>query len=44
MQLDNLGPDEIVEVNIATGVPIAYELDDDGKVVSKKVLADRTYS
>jgi len=44
MQLDNLGPDEIVEVNIATGVPIAYELDDDGKVLSKKVLADRTYS
>ncbi|MGD1933321.1 MAG: 2,3-bisphosphoglycerate-dependent phosphoglycerate mutase [Candidatus Phaeomarinobacter sp.] len=44
MQLDNLGPDEIVEVNIATGVPIAYELDDDGKVLSKQVLADRTYS
>lgn len=44
MQLDNLGPDEIVEVNIATGVPIAYELDDDGKVLSKKILADRTYS
>ncbi len=44
MKLDNLGPDEIVEVNIATGVPIAYELDDDGKVLSKKILADRTYS
>lgn len=44
MKLDNLGPDEIVEVNIATGVPIAYELDDNGKVLSKKILADRTYS
>ena len=36
--------DEIVEVNIATGVPIAYELDDNGKVLSKKVLVDRSYS
>ena len=44
MKLDNLGPDEIVEVNIATGVPIAYELDNNGKVLSKKILADRTYS
>jgi len=44
MKLDNLGPDEIVEVNIATGVPIAYELDDAGKVLSKKVLVDRDYS
>ncbi|MEQ8746418.1 2,3-bisphosphoglycerate-dependent phosphoglycerate mutase [Pyruvatibacter sp.] len=44
MQLDDLGPDEIVEVNIATGVPIAYELDDAGKVLSKKVLVDRDYS
>ena len=44
MKLDNLGPDEIVEVNIATGVPIAYELGDNGKVLSKKILADRTYS
>ncbi len=44
MQLDDLGPEEIVEVNIATGVPIAYELDDAGKVLSKKVLVDRDYS
>lgn len=44
MQLDDLDPDEIVEVNIATGVPIAYELDDAGKVLSKKVLVDRDYS
>jgi 2,3-bisphosphoglycerate-dependent phosphoglycerate mutase len=44
MQLDKLGPDEIVEVNIATGVPIAYELDDNGNVISKKVLVERDYS
>lgn len=44
MRLDDLGPDEIVEVNIATGVPIAYELDDSGKVLSKKVLVERDYS
>ena len=44
MRLDKLGPDEIVEVNIATGVPIAYELDDNGNVISKKVLVERDYS
>ena len=44
MQLDKLGPDEIVEVNIATGVPIAYELDDNGNVISKNVLVERDYS
>ena len=44
MQLDKLGPDEIVEVNIATGVPIAYELDDNGNVISKTVLVERDYS
>mgnify|MGYP005841901931 CR=1 FL=1 len=44
MQLDGLGPDEIVKVNIATGVPIVYELDNSGAVLSKKTLVDRDYS
>lgn len=44
MQLDALAPEEIVKVNIATGVPIAYTLDDAGQVISKQVLVDREYS
>ncbi len=44
MELDKLSPDEIVKVNIATGVPIVYELDDKGAVLSKKILVERDYS
>ncbi len=36
--LDNLSNDEIVEVNIPTGVPLIYEFDVDFKVVSKEFL------
>lgn len=43
MELDGLGPDEIVKVNIATGAPMIYTLDADGKVTEKVDLgADRT--
>lgn len=43
MELDGLGPDEIVKVNIATGAPMIYTLDADGKVVEKVDLgAGRT--
>lgn len=38
MRLDKLSADEIVRVEIATGVPIIYELDGDGRVASKRVL------
>ena len=41
MQLDGLSEDEITKLNIATGAPIVYELDDDGKVLSKKMLIER---
>ena len=41
MQLEQLSRDEVLALNIATGAPIAYELDDDGKVLSKKVLIER---
>ena len=44
MALDELAPDEIVKVNIATGVPIVYELDDRGAVLSKTTLVERDYS
>lgn len=38
MQLDNLSPEEVIALEIATGVPIVYQLDDEGNVISKVVL------
>ena len=38
MDLDKLGKEEVLDLNIATGVPIVYELDDDMKVTSKTIL------
>lgn len=39
MSLDNLSRDEVVELNLATGVPIAYAMDNDLNVVSKALLS-----
>lgn len=41
MELEGLSREEVLALNIATGAPIAYELDDQGKVLSKKVLIER---
>ncbi len=38
MYLENLSPEEIVKVEIPTGVPILYELDENLKIVSKNLL------
>ncbi len=38
MQLDELSEAEVLELNLDTGVPLVYELDNDGKVISKAVL------
>jgi len=38
MELDKLDEVQVLELEIATGVPIVYELDDEMKVVSKKIL------
>ena len=38
--LDGMSDDEIVAFNIPTGVPLAYELDDDLKPVSREFLGD----
>jgi 2,3-bisphosphoglycerate-dependent phosphoglycerate mutase len=38
MHLDNLTGEEVVKLEIPTGVPILYEFDKDMKVVSKKEL------
>lgn len=38
--LDNISDDEIVELNIPTGVPLVYELDDDLKPIKHYYLGD----
>jgi 2,3-bisphosphoglycerate-dependent phosphoglycerate mutase len=41
MQLDKLTQEQVIALNIATGAPIVYELDDKGNVLSKKMLIER---
>ena len=38
MELDQLAKEEVLELNIPTGVPLLYELDDRGKVLSHRYL------
>ncbi len=38
MHLENLSPTEIMEVNIPTGIPLVYRLDQSCKVISKEYL------
>jgi len=38
MELDQLSKEEVLELNIPTGVPLLYELDDHGKVLSHRYL------
>jgi 2,3-bisphosphoglycerate-dependent phosphoglycerate mutase len=40
MLLDNLSPDEVTALELATGVPIVYDLDAAGKSIAKKILND----
>ena len=37
---ENLSEEEILEVNIPTGIPLVYEFDDDFKVIEKHYLGD----
>lgn len=39
MDLDQLTKEQVLELNIATAVPIVYEFDKDLKIISKKILA-----
>ncbi len=39
--LENISDADIAEVNLPTGVPMLYELDDDFRPVEEKLLADR---
>lgn len=38
MMLDKLTKEEVLELNLETGVPVVYELEKDGTVVSKHVM------
>jgi 2,3-bisphosphoglycerate-dependent phosphoglycerate mutase len=38
MQLDGLDEDEVLALELATGVPLVYELDEDGTVRSRELL------
>ena len=38
MHLDRLSREEVLELNLGTGVPIVYEIDAEGRVRGKKVL------
>ena len=39
MMLDNLDTKQVLELNIANGVPIVYDIDAEGKVISKEILS-----
>jgi 2,3-bisphosphoglycerate-dependent phosphoglycerate mutase len=38
MQLDNLSREQVLDLNLDTGVPLLYEIDSGGRVTSKKIL------
>ncbi len=38
MDLDKLTKEQVLELNIPTAVPIVYEIDGSGKILSKKIL------
>jgi 2,3-bisphosphoglycerate-dependent phosphoglycerate mutase len=38
MQLDQLGEDEVMKVELATGIPLVYDLETDGSVRGKSTL------
>jgi 2,3-bisphosphoglycerate-dependent phosphoglycerate mutase len=40
MKLENLSPEEIVKLELTTGVQIVYEIDTSGQVTDKKILKD----
>ncbi|MEM4408157.1 MAG: 2,3-bisphosphoglycerate-dependent phosphoglycerate mutase [Candidatus Caldarchaeum sp.] len=40
MKLENLSPEDMLNLNLATGVPYIYEMDRDGKVLNKRVLEE----
>ena len=39
--LDGLSSEDVLGLNIPTGVPLTYEFDSNGSVVSKRYLGDQ---
>ena len=39
MQLDQLTPEQVMEVELGTGMPLVYRLNEDGSVAEKRALA-----
>jgi len=39
MELDQLTPEEVMEVELGTGMPLVYRLNPDGTVAEKRDLA-----
>lgn len=42
MELDQMSPLEVENLNIPYSIPLIYEFDDKGKVISKRYLADKS--
>jgi len=38
MKLDNLSEEQVIDLNIPNGVPIVYEIDSEGRPISKTEL------
>jgi 2,3-bisphosphoglycerate-dependent phosphoglycerate mutase len=38
MHLDRLSREEVLELNLGTGVPIVYDIDAEGRVQGKRIL------
>jgi len=41
MDLDHLTREQVLELNIPTGVPLVYDFDDEGNILGKKYLFER---
>jgi 2,3-bisphosphoglycerate-dependent phosphoglycerate mutase len=41
MDLDHLSHEQVLELNIPTGIPLVYTFDDDGRIEHKKYLFER---
>ena len=40
MSLDDMTTQQVLELNIPTGIPLQYTFDDSGKVIEKSYLGD----
>ena len=38
MRLDNLSEQEVIELNLDTGLPLVYDMDENGNVLGKTVM------